>query len=156
MSGTSPSNLFEVLFLVLEKVYSAKDLSGTFWKFWFLCLYTSLSFLVCEFWLSLSSWTFSFKSLTQDTCMSSVSPPCLPNPCVTLETLLGQDNEATVEAPCFPFSGSQDLSFVVSCPVSYKPFKIYLPPPFVSGVRVNLVPVTPSWSETEAQMLLFF
>ena len=29
--------------------------------------------------------------------MPSVSPPCVPNPSVTLETLLGQDNEATIE-----------------------------------------------------------
>ena len=77
-------------------------------------------------------------------------------PLCHLETLLGQDNEATIEAPCFPFSGSQDLSFVVSCPVSYKPFKIYLPPSLCFRSQGNLVPVAPSWSETEAQMLLFF
>ena len=35
-------------------------------------------------------------------------------------------------------------------------FKYILPPfLFVSGVRVNLVPVPPSWSEAEVQMLLF-
>ena len=42
----------------------------------------------------------------------------------------------------------------VQCLINH--LKYIYPPLFVSGVRVNLVPVTPSWSETEAQMSLFF